>query len=103
MNLPDADLLATLASAKKTKDYLSMLDNPLLTKGDSNSTWDNDQWHWCSTGGIVFLLTIRSIYYWNQIQAAVAHSSTKDQLGFITGAGTTTLYIRYMVEELWLE
>jgi hypothetical protein len=55
LDLPQIDLPVTVASPDKLKHYMDM-DDPLRTKGASDSTWGNDQQHHRSTGGLVFLL-----------------------------------------------
>jgi hypothetical protein len=102
LDLPQEDLPVTVASPDKLKDYMDM-DDPLQTKGASNSTWGNDRRHRRSTGGVVFLLAGGAIYYWTRLQAAVAQSSTEAEFGFMTDAGKAALYIQSIMEELQLE
>jgi hypothetical protein len=79
------------------------MDDPLCTKGASNSTWGNDRRHRRSTGGVVFLLAGGAIYYRTRIQATVAQSSTDAKFGFMTDAGKAALYIRSILQKLQLE
>jgi hypothetical protein len=79
------------------------MDDPLRIKGASDSTWGNDQQHRRSTRGVVFLLARGAIYYWTQVQATVAQSSTEAKFGFMTDAGKAALYIQSIMEELQLE
>ena len=101
-DLPDANLPKTIASAEQLKKYLDM-DDPLRTKGASDSTWGNDRRHRRSTGGVVFLLAGGAIYYRTRIQPTVAQSSTEAEFGFMTDAGKAALYIRSILEEIQLE
>jgi hypothetical protein len=79
------------------------MDDPLCTKGASNSTWGNDRRHRRSTGGVVFLLAGGAIYYRTRIQATMAQSSTEAEFGFMIDAGKAALYICSILEELQLE
>jgi hypothetical protein len=101
-DLPEVDLPKTVASEKQLRDYFDM-DDPLRTKGASDSTWGNDRRHRRSTGGVVFLLAGGAIYYRTRIQPTVAQSSTEAEFGFMTDAGKAALYIRSILEELQLE
>jgi hypothetical protein len=101
-DLPNKDLPKTIALAEQLKKYLDM-DNPLRTKGASDSTWGNDCWHRRSTGGVVFLLAGGAIYYRTGIQPTVAQSSTEAEFGFMTDAGKAALYIRSILEEILIE
>jgi hypothetical protein len=92
LDLLQTDLPVTVASPDKLKHYMDM-DDPLRTKGASDSTWGNDHQHRRSTGGIVFLLAGGAIYYWTRLQATVAQSSTEAEFGFLTDAGKAALYI----------
>jgi hypothetical protein len=76
LDLPQEDLPVTVASPAKLKDCMDM-GSPIGTKGASNSTWGNDRQHCTSTGSILFLLAGGAIYYWSQLQATVAQSSTE--------------------------
>jgi hypothetical protein len=89
--LPNEDLPKTIAPAEQLKKYLDM-DDPLQTKGPSDSTWGNDRRHRRSTGGVVFLLAGGAIYYRTRIQPTVAQSSTEAEFGCMTDAGKATLY-----------
>jgi hypothetical protein len=102
LDLPQEDLPVTVASPDKLKDYMDM-DDPLRTKGASDSTWGNDRRHRRSTGGVVFLLAGGAVYYRTRLQATVAQSSTEAEFGFMTDAGKAALYIRSIMEELQLE
>jgi hypothetical protein len=100
--LPNEDLPKTIASAEQLKKYLDM-DDPLRTKGASDSTWGNDCCHRRSTGGVVFLLAGGAIYYRTRIQPTVAQSSTEAEFGFMTDAGKAALYIQSILEEIQIE
>jgi hypothetical protein len=102
LDLPQEDLPVTVVSPDKLKDYMDM-DDPLRTKGASDSTWGNDRRHRRSTGGVVFLLAGGAVYYRTRLQATVAQSSTEAEFGFMTDAGKAALYIRSIMEELQLE
>jgi hypothetical protein len=96
--LPDVDLDPQNCRILKEQfgEYFDM-DNPLCTKGASNSTWGNDRGYGRCTGGAVFLLAGGAIYYRTRNQATVAQSSTKAKFG------SMTLYIPSVLEELQLE
>jgi hypothetical protein len=97
--LPNEDLPKTIALTEQLKKYLDM-DDPLQTKGASDSTWGNDRRHRRSTGSVGFLLAGGAIYYRTRIQPIVAQSSTEAEFGFMTDAGKATLYIRSILEEI---
>jgi hypothetical protein len=91
-DLADEPLPKTIAYTEQLNKYFDV-DNPLRTKGTSDSTWGNDQRHRRSTGGVVFLLVGGAIYYRTRIQPTVAQSSTEAEFGFMTDAGKAALYI----------
>jgi hypothetical protein len=100
--LPDVELPRTVGSKEQLRESFDM-DDPLRTKGASDSTWGNNHQHQRSTGGVIFLLAGGAIYYCTRIQATVAQSSTEAEFGFMTDAQKATLYIRLILEELQLE
>jgi hypothetical protein len=71
--LPDVELPRTVASKEQLREYFD-IDDPVRTKGASDSTWGNGRRHGRSTGGAVFLFAGNAIYYRTRIQATVAHS-----------------------------
>jgi hypothetical protein len=79
------------------------MDDPLRTKGASDSTWGKDHRYQRSAGGVIFLLTGGVIYYPTRIQATVAQSSAEAEFAFMTHASKAALCIRSILEELQLE
>jgi hypothetical protein len=100
--LPDVELHKTVASKELLREYFDM-DDPLRTKGASDSTWGKDHRYQRSAGGVIFLLTGGVIYYRTRIQATVAQSSAEAEFAFMTHASKAALCIRSILEELQLE
>ena len=92
MDLPDEPLPIPISNEETLHEYFA-INNPLLLKGTTDSTWGNDQKHQRSTGGVAFLLSGAAVYYHTKVQATVAQSSTESELYTMVDGGKGGLYL----------
>lgn len=80
-------------------------DKPNTTQlhGACDSMWASDRKTTQSIGGIALLMAGAAVYYRTNLQPTITLSSTESEFANMVDAGKAALYIRWILDELWVQ